>query len=173
MTVTIRDATGVDLGGIGAIHDALIRTTTIDWRDEPYDAAERAEWFAAKRARGHPVVVAVDDRTGVVAGWGTWGDFRDSLVRPGYRFTAEHTIHVAEGHRGMGLADRLLYELVARAEAAGKRVLVGAIDGDNLRSIRFHERHGFVVTGRLPGVGEKFGRRLDLVLVQRELHPAG
>lgn len=55
------------------------------------------------------------------------------------------------------------------ARAAGKRVMVGGIDSTNVDSIRFHERLGFVEVARMPGIGEKFGRRLDLVLVQLSL----
>jgi phosphinothricin acetyltransferase len=47
--------------------------------------------------------------------------------------------------------------------------MIGAIDGSNDASVLFHERLGFRVVGRLPEVGFKFGRRLDLVLVQRDL----
>jgi phosphinothricin acetyltransferase len=47
--------------------------------------------------------------------------------------------------------------------------MVAAIDGSNVDSVRFHQRLGFAEVGRLPGVGEKFGRRLDLVLMQRDL----
>jgi L-amino acid N-acyltransferase len=47
--------------------------------------------------------------------------------------------------------------------------MIGAVDGDNAGSIRFHERHGFTVVGRLPEVRFKFGRRLELVLMQRML----
>ncbi len=165
----IRPATAADHDAITALHNALIATTTYEWRDEPHDPADRAGWFADKAARGFPVFVAEDD--GSVVAWATYGDFRDSVVRPGYRFTVEHTIHVAESHWGRGLAAELLDRLVDTAEHDGKRVMVAAIDGENTRSIRFHEHHGFVVTGRMPGVGEKFGRRLDLILMQRELRP--
>lgn len=47
--------------------------------------------------------------------------------------------------------------------------MVAAIDGANDGSIRFHERNGFRLVGRLPGVGTKHGRPLDLVLMQRDL----
>jgi phosphinothricin acetyltransferase len=50
--------------------------------------------------------------------------------------------------------------------------MVGAIDGDNVESIRFHERLGFGVVARMPEVGRKFDRWLDLVLVQRILTEA-
>ena len=63
-------------------------------------------------------------------------------------------------------------ELTERARRADKRVMVAAIDGENGDSIEFHRRLGFVDVGHLPGIGEKFGRRLDLVLMQLELDPA-
>jgi phosphinothricin acetyltransferase len=47
--------------------------------------------------------------------------------------------------------------------------MVAAIDGSNVRSIDFHSRLGFGEVGRMPGVGEKWGHRLDLVLMQCEL----
>lgn len=169
MPVTIRPAIEADFDAITHLHNVLLPTTTVEWRDQPHDPADRAAWHAAKVERGFPVLVAEDD--GAVVGWAAYGDFRDTLARPGYRFTVEHTIHVAESHWGAGVASMLIEALVAEAEAAGLRVMVGALDGANERSIRFHERHGFVVTARMPGIGEKFGRRLDLVLLQRELHP--
>ena len=44
--------------------------------------------------------------------------------------------------------------------------MVGGIDADNATSLRFHERLGFVEVARMPQVGRKFDRWLDLVLVQ-------
>jgi len=58
---------------------------------------------------------------------------------------------------------------VTRALDAGVHVLVAAIDGANEASIRFHERLGFEVVGRMPQTGLKFGRWLNLVLMQRIL----
>jgi L-amino acid N-acyltransferase len=78
---------------------------------------------------------------------------------------------VRQDHWGRGTGRALLDALASRARAAGKRVMVAGIDGDNADAIRFHQRVGFVQVGRLPGVGEKFGRRLDLVLMQQELGP--
>jgi phosphinothricin acetyltransferase len=59
--------------------------------------------------------------------------------------------------------------LAARAHAAGKHVMVGAIDAENVASLRFHERLGFREVGRMPGIGFKLGRWLSLVLMQRHL----
>jgi L-amino acid N-acyltransferase len=164
---TIRDAGPGDVDAIAALTNALIATTTYEWTEVPYSVEDRRAWLAAKAAAGMPVLVAED--AGEVVGWAGYGDFRDTTRWPGYRFTVEHTVHVRESHWGRGVGRRLMEALVERARAAGKRVMVAAIDGSNADSVRFHRRIGFVQVGFLPGVGAKFGRRLDLVLMQRDL----
>jgi len=165
--VVVRTAVVDDVGAITDIYNATVATSTVAWTEEPDSVATRRAWFDARRTAGHAVVVAtVDD---VVVGFAAYGDFRDSTKWPGYRFTVEHTIHVADGHRGTGIGEALMNELVARAASAGVHVMVGGIDADNAGSIRFHRRLGFVEVARMPEVGFKFGRWLDLVLVQRTL----
>ena len=131
--------------------------------------------MAARRARGFPVLVAVDDAapTPKVVGIGTYADFRDSIDKPGYRFTVEHSIHVHRDATGRGIGPRLLDALVAHARRRGAHVMVAGIDGENEGSIRFHERHGFVETARMPQIGHKFGRWLDVVFLQRYLDEPG
>jgi phosphinothricin acetyltransferase len=68
-----------------------------------------------------------------------------------------------------GIGRSLVDALVDRARREGKHVMVAGIDGENVGSIRFHERLGFFEVARMPELGEKFGRRLDLVLMQRML----
>jgi L-amino acid N-acyltransferase YncA len=163
----VRPASVPDVRAIVEIGNALIATTTNEWTETLHTVADRTAWLRAKEASGSPVLVAVDDAA--VLGWASYGDFRDSTRWPGYRFTVEHSVHVAEDHRGSGVGRALMDALVDAARAAGKRVMVGAIDAGNVTSIEFHAHLGFVEVGRMPGVGEKWGRRLDLVLMQREL----
>lgn len=167
MEPEIRDASLSDVRAITEIQNALISTTNHEWTETPHSVESREEWWRGRVADGAPVLVAEVD--GAVVGWASYGDFRDRHRVPGYRFTVEHTIHVAQAAWGTGVAQALLVELVARARSAGKRVMVAAIDGGNERSIRFHERRGFVEVARMPGVGDKWGARLDLVLLQRDL----
>jgi L-amino acid N-acyltransferase len=162
----IRDAGAGDVEAITALTNALITTTTYEWREEPFTVEDRRAWLAAKAAAGMPVLVA---DAGDVVGWAGYGDFRDTGRWPGYRFTVEHTVHVREDQWGRGVGRRLMEALIERARAGGKRVMVAAIDASNVDSVRFHQRIGFAEVGRLPGVGEKFGRRLDLVLMHRDL----
>jgi phosphinothricin acetyltransferase len=172
--VSIREAVAGDVPAITAIQNALLATTTYEWTEAPHTESERRAWLERQRLDGHPVLVAVADGSpGEVVGWAAYGDFRDSRKWPGYRPTVEHTVHVRGDQWGRGVGRRLVESLVERARTAGKRVMVGGIDSTNVDSIRFHERLGFVEVARMPGIGEKFGRRLDLVLVQRALDDDG
>ncbi len=165
--VSIRAAEPADVVAITDLYNALLETTTYEWTEVLHTIDERRAWLRAKVAAGHPVLVAVD--AGTVIGTATYGDFRDSTRWPGYRFTVEHTVHVARSHWGSGVGRALVERLVDVARVDTKRVMVAAVDGSNDGSIGFHEQLGFRVVGRLPGVGEKWGRPLDLVLLQREL----
>jgi L-amino acid N-acyltransferase YncA len=163
----VRPAAAPDVPAITDIANALVETTTVEWSETPHTVPDRDAWLADRESAGHPVLVAVDDE--VVVGWATYGDFRDTGRWPGYRFTVEHSVHVAESHWGRGVGRALMVALVETARRAGKRVMVAAIDAGNVGSIEFHARLGFVEVGRMPGVGDKWGLRLDLVLMQLDL----
>lgn len=163
----IRPATEADLPAILSIYNHAIVNTTAIWMDAPADLAERAAWFAARRANGFPVLVAVEsDGSGTVLGYGSFGPFRPF---DGFRHTVEHSVYVSDAAKGRGIGRMLLRGLIAEARGMGKRVMVGAIDSTNYVSLALHEHMGFEETGRMHGVGEKFGRRLDMVLVQLTL----
>ena len=170
MDVHIRPATETDLPAITAMQNALVLTTTGEWIDEPHTVEGRTEWFVRQHRRGFPVLVA--EITGTTVGFASYGDFRDSELRPGYRFTVEHTIHVDAAHQGAGIGGRLLEALVDHARQAGKHLMVAAVDGENDASVRFHERCGFAEVARIPEMGAKFGRWLTLVLLVRRLDDA-
>lgn len=163
-TIEIEEARLDDLEAIREIYNAVIADSFAVWSEQPVDAAERRDWFERKREAGEPVLVATDG--GRVVGFATYGRFR---AHSGYDDTAEHTLHVRSGARDAGTGSRLLEGLIERARADGKHVLVAGIGAQNEGSLRFHRRHGFTEAGRLAEVGRKFGRRLDLVLMQRIL----
>jgi phosphinothricin acetyltransferase len=160
----IRAATEGDLPGIFAIFADVVRNSTAIWIDDPGTIEDRRAWLLLRRSQNYPVLVAVEN--GKVLGYGSFGDFRPY---EGFRGSIEHSIYVApEAHR-RGVGRALLTALIAAAQELGKKVIVAAIDADNNASIELHRAFGFVETGRMPGVGEKFGRPLDMVLMQREL----
>ena len=163
----IRDAAMADMPAVRSLYNALIGTTTIAWTEEPETLRQRQAWFRAQVRGGYPVVVAELD--GMVVGFASYGSFRGEGRWPGYRATVEHTIHVDEARWGRGIGRALLESLIEIARSHDVHVMVAAVDGDNTESIAFHERLGFVVVARMPEVGRKFDRWLDLVLLQRVL----
>jgi phosphinothricin acetyltransferase len=160
----VRHATADDVPVITDIYNALIPTTTVAWTESLQTVDQRAQWFERQQHDGFPVFVAEDD-SGVV-GYAAYGHFRGVGKWHGYRLTAEHTVHLREGAWGQGTGRALMEALIDQARTRGLHVLVGAIDADNEASLRFHERLGFTEVARMPQVGAKFGRWLDLVLVQ-------
>lgn len=163
----IRDAIDDDMPAVRDLYNALIPTTTVGWTEVLQTLRQRRAWYRKQQKAGFPVLVADDD--GEVVGFAAYGSFRGEGKWPGYRFTVEHTIHVRESHWGRGVGRMLLTALAERACQSSIHVMVAAIDGDNEASIRFHESLGFAIVGRMPEVGWKFGRRLELVLMQRIL----
>ena len=157
----IRDAETADLEAITAIYnDAVLHTTSI-WNEDAVDLAERTAWFADRTARGYPVIVAVDG-SGVL-GYATFGDWRP---HSGYRHTVEHSVYVRDGERGRGIGKALMIELIHRARTLGKHVMVAAVESSNTGSIIMHKRLDFLQVGRMPQVGAKFDRWLDLTFLQ-------
>ncbi|HEY2514952.1 MAG TPA: GNAT family N-acetyltransferase [Polyangiaceae bacterium] len=163
----LREATEDDLDGILTIFNQVIATSTAVWIDDPTTKEERHRWMTGLFSKGYPIFVATDAHG--VAGYGSFGEFRG---RPGYRFTVEHSIHVRDGVRRSGVGRALLETLIARAAETGKHAMIGGIDAENSASLAFHARFGFREVGRLPQVGAKFGRWIDLVFMQRMIGAA-
>lgn len=162
----LRDAERSDIAEIVSIYNDVMATTAAIWREQPTSVGEREQWLDDKRAAHHPVFVAVD-ASGVL-GFITYQRFRDW---PGYAKTMEHTIHVRPDGRGRGVGALLLASVEDRARSLGIHVMVAATDATNEGSIRFHQRAGFVVVGRMPEVGQLRGQWRDLVLLQKILTP--
>lgn len=160
----IRVAAETDLEAITAIYNDAILTTTASWDDEVVTVENRRAWLAEHGTAPNVTLVAEID--GEVVGFAGYGRYRE---KAGYDLTVEHSVYLSAAARGQGLGTRLLTELVAAASERGIHVMVGGLSADNETSLRLHRRLGFVETARMPQVGKKFGRWLDLVFVQRIL----
>jgi L-amino acid N-acyltransferase len=163
-TITIRDATEADLPVIMEIYNDAVLNTTAIWNDNIVTLANRQDWFAARMARGFPILVAeVDGRLSGYASYGDWRPFE------GFRHTVEHSVYVHKEARGHGLGKRLMQALIERAKVGDIHVMVGCIEANNDASIRLHEKLGFRTTGTFLEVGTKFGRWLDLTCMELRL----
>ena len=83
--------------------------------------------------------------------------------------TAEHTVIVAPSAQGRAAGRALMRALEDQARAKGIHVLVAGVSAENVPAIAFHRAIGFAGAGRLPGVGRKFGRWMDLVFLHKRV----
>lgn len=162
----IRDAEARDASAIAEIFNESVLHSAHTWTTDTVTPESRAMWIEERSASGFPVLVGVDgDDDGAVLGYATYGVFR---AAGGYRHTVEHSVYVDAAHQGKGYGRALLEALIERAQQAGDvHVMMAVIAAENVGSIRLHERFGFDHVARLPEVGRKFDRWLDLVLMQR------
>ena len=160
----IRDATPADIGAITAIYNHAVLHTTSVWNETPATDIQRLQWMRDRQEAGLPVIVAEVD--GIVAGYASYGPFRPFA---GYKATVEHSVYVSPDMHRRGLGRLLLHAIIDRARANGLHVMVGGIAADNEGSIKLHEKLGFVQTGLMPQVGQKFGKWLDLAMLQLTL----
>lgn len=159
----IRDADKADLPAVLAIHNTNIAESTAIWDTDEVDLDDRLTWFATRTDAAMPILIAEID--GEVAGYASYGQWRP---KSGYRFTVENSVYVDSRFQRRGVATTLLTELIARAIDSGRvHAMIAAIESTNSASIVLHERFGFHTVGELPEVGHKFGRWMDLTLMQR------
>ncbi|TKD26542.1 N-acetyltransferase [Rhodobacter capsulatus] len=160
----IRDATPEDAQAIATIYNDAVRTTTAIWNEVEVNALNRVDWIEARQRAGFPVLVLEEGAK--VVGYASYGPFR---AFDGYRGTVEHSVYVRADLRSGGRGTALLKALIYRARAQGLHVMVAAIEAENNASIVLHQRLGFAAVGLMPQVGQKFGRWLDLLLLQLRL----
>ncbi|WP_134680119.1 GNAT family N-acetyltransferase [Paracoccus ravus] len=160
----IRPATPEDLPAILGFWNPLIRETTITFSSEEKTLDGLTLMIASRRAAGREFFVAEAD--GEVLGLATYDQFRGGN---GYVHAMEHTIVLAEGARGKGLGRALMQAVEDHARAAGGHTMVAGVSGENEPGVGFHLALGYEPVGRLPQSGRKFGRWLDLVLLQKIL----
>ena len=161
----VRPATPADIPAITRIYAHAVRHGTASFELEPPDEAEMTRRQRALLDGGYPYLVAEID--GSVTGYAYAGPYR---ARPAYRFSVENSIYVAPQAHRRGIGRVLLDALIAECEMRGYRLMIAVIgDSAQAPSIALHRAAGFKMVGAFEGVGYKFDRWLDSVLMQRPL----
>ena len=104
-------------------------------------------------------MIGIEWEPGVLAGFATWGPFRP---RAAYKYSAEHSVYVAEQFRGEGVGRQLMQAIIGEAKNKDLHMLIAGIDATNVASIALHSSLGFRCCGTVREAGFKFGRWLDL-----------
>ena len=159
----VRPATLADAEAIREIYNVEVTTSTVTFDLVPRTLEEQQAWLSA-RSGAHAVLVAVDGSE--VVGFGSLSPWRD---RPAYSTTVEDSVYVRRDRQGQGVGRLLLAALVDTATAHGFHACMARIVGGHEASIALHVACGFEVVGTEREVGRKFGRWLDVVLMERIL----
>ena len=153
-----------DAEDLREIYNVEVLESTVTFDLVPRSLAEQVAWID-EHSGGHPAIVAVSDDDSVV-GFASLSPYRP---RPAYAPTVEDSVYVHRDRRGDGVGRLLLGDLVELARSHGFHSAIGRIVGGHEASIALHRASGFEEVGRERQVGRKFGRWLDVVLMQRML----
>lgn len=165
----VRDGREDDLPSIAAIYTHYVLKTTTTFNTEVRTPAEWRERFQRNVVAG-PYDLLVAERDGGVVGFVETGQFRP---KPAYDSSVEVTVYVAPDVVSGGVGGALFEELLTRLEGGPFHRAYSVIALPNDRSVRFHERFGFVHRGTLTEAGRKFGRYLDIAFYERHLDGSG
>lgn len=161
--LVIRHAARSDAAAIADIYNEAILTTTATFDLEPKTVAEREQWLEAHSGR-FPVIVGEVD--GCIVGFASLTAWSD---RAAYDGTAETALYVHSSHRGRGIGRRLKAEIIEEAKRLRFHTLIARVTEDSAVSIHLNREAGFVIVGTMREVGRKFGRLLDVHIMQKML----
>jgi phosphinothricin acetyltransferase len=166
MGCLVRAATVDDAEAIRSIYNPEVLESTVTFDLVPRSLEDQRAWLLA-RSGIHAVIVAQDDGDDAgIVGFASLSPYKD---RPAYSTTVEDSVYIRRDARGRGVGRLLLGELLTLARSHGFHAVMARIVGHHDASIRLHESCGFVVVGTEREVGRKFGRWLDVVVMQQLL----
>jgi phosphinothricin acetyltransferase len=161
--VEIRVARAEDAEAMRLIYNVEVETSTVTFDLVPRTPADQRAWLAARTGAHTALVAAVD---GEVIGFGALSPYKE---RPAYATSVEDSVYIARLHHGQGVGRALLGGLLEVAQASGFHAVFARIVGGHEASIGLHAAHGFEVVGTEREVGRKFGKWLDVVVMERLL----
>jgi L-amino acid N-acyltransferase len=160
----VRLATLDDAEATRAIYNVEVDTSVVTFDLVPRTLEEQRRWLS-DRSGAHAVVVA-EDADGSVVGFASLSPWRS---RPAYKTSVEDSVYVHRDHQGRGIGALLLRELLDVARSHGFHAVFARIVGGHGASVALHRAQGFDVIGVEREVGRKFGRWLDVTIMEKLL----
>jgi L-amino acid N-acyltransferase YncA len=155
----IRAAVAADAAELVALWNPWIRDSAIT-----FNAVEKTEADICAMISERPCFI-VYVKNGV-QGFATYGQFRGGV---GYATCMEHTIILSPKARGLGAGRSLMAAIELDAKAKGAHQMIAAVSGENPAGCAFHAAIGYTRIAQIREAGFKFGRFMDLILMQKIL----
>ncbi len=153
-----------DAEAVRQIYNREVEHSTVTFDMVPRTLDDQVAWID-DHTGSYPALVAIaaPDR---IVGFAGLSPYRP---RPAYSTTVESSVYVHHDLRGQGVGRTLMQRLVETAADHGYHSMIARIVGDHDTSIALHQAVGFEIIGREHEVGRKFGKWLDVVVMQRML----
>ncbi|GAV21527.1 GNAT family N-acetyltransferase [Carboxydothermus pertinax] len=158
--MVIREAKAEDLKEIFAIYNEEVLKGIATFDTEPVEEERQLRWLIERGAK-HPVLVG--EVEGRIAAWGSLNPYSP---RKAYDSTVTESVYVHKDFRGRGYGKKMLFTLLKEARNRGLRAVLALIAAENEGSLKLHYKCGFQKVGELKKVGFKFGRWLDVVILE-------
>ena len=159
--LTIRQANLEDLEDITEIYNEAILKTVATFDTETKTLEEQKTWFN-EHGQNNPWIVAVQDEN--IIGWAALSKYS---TRCAYSNTAEISLYIKEEHQCKGLGRKLINAIIQEGEKTNLHAVLARITEGNDVSVQLHKSVGFEHIGIMKEVGLKFGKRLDVHLMQK------
>jgi len=159
----VRKAKMSDLKSITEIYNDAVKNTVATFDLKPRTVEEQKIWFK-QHGSNNPIIVA--EENGVIVGWAALSKYD---TKQAYSKTVELSLYVKKENQGRGVGKKLMERILEEGKEAGVHVVLSRITDGNKTSINLHEKFGFRYVGILEEVGFKFGRYLDVYIMEKIL----
>lgn len=101
-----------------------------------------------------------------IIGWGVLKKYSD---RYGYRFAGEISIYIDEDNLGKGVGNKIHSFLLDKAKSLNYKHITAKIFANNIKSIKFFEKHGYLVVGKQHKIGYVNNLWIDMIIMEKLL----
>jgi len=163
MEIKFYDLKSSDFKTITDIYNYYVLNTTVTFQIKPVSIDELKSSIFVDHPVYKSLLIKCDN---VICGYCFLTQYRK---KEAYKKTAEVGIYLKFGYTGKGIGYQALSVIEQKARDCGIKVLLAFITGNNKDSISFFESMRYEKCAHFRNVGEKFGKRLDVVAYEKEL----
>ena len=161
-SIKIRDVLPEDAERIQEIYSPYVADTTISFEITVPNKLEMKRRIEKALSN-----IVAENETGTVIGYAYADRFGE---REAYRYSFIVSIYLDMKVQSRGIGQKLYDELEKRMKKMGIVQVVSAITGKNEKSLKFHEKNGFIKIGHFPSIGYKMREWHDIIWMNKTIN---